>query len=213
MIRVGIVDDDAMVRTGLSFILKGRDDVALAWQAADGREALDRLHAEAVDVLLLDIRMPGMDGLTTLSALKELPTRPKTVVLTTFSTDDYVIRALKLGAEGFLLKDADPNDLVDAIRRVHRGEPSLSSAVTSTLIALATEAPAGNRPARDVVRALSERERQVAALMAQGLTNGQIASRLGTSPASVKSQLSSVFTKFGVDNRVSAALVMRDAGF
>ena len=119
MIRVGIVDDDAMVRTGLSFILKGRDDVALAWQAADGREALDRLHAEAVDVLLLDIRMPGMDGLTTLSALKELPTRPKTVVLTTFSTDDYVIRALKLGAEGFLLKDADPNDLVDAIRRVH----------------------------------------------------------------------------------------------
>lgn len=212
MIKVGVVDDDAMVRTGLSFILKGEDDIALAWQAADGQEALDRLGEAPVDVLLLDIRMPAMDGLATLAALAELSTRPKVVMLTTFNADDYVIRALTLGAEGFWLKDADPGDLMDAIRRVHRGEPSLSPAVTSTLIALATEAPAGSQSARDIVSTLSARERQVAALMAQGLTNGQIASRLATSPASVKAQLSSIFTKLGVDNRVSAALIIRDAG-
>ena len=213
MIRLGIVDDDAMVRTGLSFILGGEADIEVAWQAADGAEALARLDTDHADVLLLDIRMPGMDGLATLEALGSRPRRPAVIVLTTFNTDDYVVRALRLGAEGFLLKDADPARLVEAIRRVHAGEPMLSPEVTSTLIAALTDAaPAASQAATDALALLTDREREVAVLMAQGLTNAQIGTRLHVSMASVKAHLSHIFTKLGVDNRVSAALVVRDAG-
>lgn len=213
MIRLGIVDDDAMVRTGLSFILGGEADIEVAWQAADGAEALARLDTDHADVLLLDIRMPGMDGLATLEALGSRPRRPAVIVLTTFNTDDYVVRALRLGAEGFLLKDADPVRLVEAIRRVHAGEPMLSPEVTSTLIAAVTDATsAASRAASTALVLLTDREREVAVLMAQGLTNAQIGTRLHVSMASVKAHLSHIFTKLGVDNRVSAALVVRDAG-
>lgn len=213
MIRLGIVDDDAMVRTGLTFILGGETDIEVAWQAADGAEALARLDTDHADVLLLDIRMPGMDGLATLEALGSRPGRPAVIVLTTFNTDDYVVRALRLGAEGFLLKDADPARLVEAIRRVHAGEPMLSPEVTSTLIAALTDAaPAASQAATDALALLTDREREVALLMAQGLTNAQIGTRLHVSMASVKAHLSHIFTKLGVDNRVSAALVVRDAG-
>ena len=108
MIRLGIVDDDAMVRTGLAFILGGEADIEVAWQAANGIEALEHLAAQGADLLLLDIRMPGMDGLATLDALAGRDDRPRVIVLTTFNTDDYVVRALRQGADGFLLKDADP---------------------------------------------------------------------------------------------------------
>lgn len=210
MITIGIADDDAMVRTGLKLILGGETDLNLAWQAADGAAALERLAERWVDMLLLDIRMPGTDGLATLEALSRLPRRPKVIVLTTFNTDDYVVRALKLGAEGFLLKDADPTRLIDAIRRVNAGEPSLSPAVTTTLISVATDAPTASHAARSAFGSLSDRERDVALLMADGLTNAQIASRLGLSAASVKAHLSHIFTKLGVDNRVSAAMAVRD---
>lgn len=212
MIRLGIVDDDPMVRTGLAFILGGEDDIEVAWQAGDGAEALEALGREPVDVVLLDIRMPVLDGLATLTALADWPRRPKVIVLTTFNTDDYVLRALKLGADGFLLKDADPARLVEAIERVAGGETALSPEVTSTLIHAATESPAVDATARDAFASLTNREREVAELMAQGLTNAQIATRLHVSLASVKAHLASVFTKFGVDNRVSAAMVVRDAG-
>ena len=185
----------------------------MAWQAADGTEALARLDTDDADVLLLDIRMPGMDGLATLDALRVRPRRPAVIVLTTFNTDDYVVRALRLGAEGFLLKDADPARLVEAIRRVHAGEPMLSPEVTSSLIAAVTDAaPAAWQAASDALALLTDREREVAVLMAQGLTNAQIGTRLHVSMASVKAHLSHIFTKLGVDNRVSAALVVRDAG-
>lgn len=211
--RLGIVDDDPMVRTGLTFILGGEDDIEVAWQAADGGEALRRLDADGADVLLLDIRMPGMDGLATLEALGSRPRRPRVIVLTTFNTDDYVVRALRLGAAGFLLKDADPARLVEAIRRVHAGEPMLSPEVTQTLIAAVTDAaPPPARAAAETLAQLTEREREVAVLMAQGLTNAQIGTRLHLSLASVKAHLSHIFTKLGVDNRVSAAMVVRDAG-
>lgn len=215
MIALGLVDDDAMVRTGLRFILGGEPDMSVAWQAADGAEALALLDATPVDVLLLDIRMPGMDGLATIEALRSRPQRPRILVLTTFNTDDYVVRALGMGAEGFLLKDADPARLTDAIRRVHAGEPSLSPEVTSTLIAAATSVSVSAVPdaaARDALATLTPREREVAALMASGLTNAQIATRLGVSHASVKAHLAHLFTKLGVDNRVSAAMIVRDAG-
>ena len=213
MITVALVDDDPMVRTGLNFILKGEDGIDVAWQASDGAEALTTLHDRPVDVVLLDVRMPGLDGLATLEELRGWQTRPRVIVLTTFNTDDYVVRALKLGADAFLLKDADPARLVEAIQRVAAGENVLAPDVTRTLITVATDAPAAGDPsARALVAALTEREREVAVLMTQGLTNNQIGTRLHLSLASVKSHLTSLFVKLGVDNRVSAAMIIRDAG-
>ena len=213
MITVALVDDDPMVRTGLNFILKGEDGIDVAWQAGDGAEALTKLRDRPVDVVLLDVRMPGLDGLATLEELRGWQTRPRVIVLTTFNTDDYVVRALKLGADAFLLKDADPARLVEAIQRVAAGENVLAPDVTRTLITVATDAPiAGDPSARALVAALTEREREVAVLMTQGLTNNQIGTRLHLSLASVKSHLTSLFVKLGVDNRVSAAMIIRDAG-
>jgi response regulator receiver protein len=213
MITVALVDDDPMVRTGLNFILKGEDGIDVAWQAGDGAEALTKLRDRPVDVVLLDVRMPGLDGLATLEELRGWQTRPRVIVLTTFNTDDYVVRALKLGADAFLLKDADPARLVEAIQRVAAGENVLAPDVTRTLITVATDAPAAGDPsARALVAALTEREREVAVLMTQGLTNNQIGTRLHLSLASVKSHLTSMFVKLGVDNRVSAAMIIRDAG-
>lgn len=213
MITVALVDDDPMVRTGLNFILKGEDGIDVAWQASDGAEALTNLRDRPVDVVLLDVRMPGLDGLATLEELRGWQTRPRVIVLTTFNTDDYVVRALKLGADAFLLKDADPARLVEAIQRVAAGENVLAPDVTRTLITVATDAPTvGDPSARALVAALTEREREVAVLMTQGLTNNQIGTRLHLSLASVKSHLTSMFTKLGVDNRVSAAMIIRDAG-
>ena len=211
MISLGIVDDDPMVRTGLKLILGGDADLSVAWEAGDGAVALERLAETPVDLLLLDIRMPVRDGLATLAALQELPQRPRVIVLTTFNTDDYVVRALKAGANGFLLKDADPARLIEAIRRVAAGEPSLSPEVTATLIAAATAAPQADSAAQQALAGLTEREREVAELMAEGLTNAQIGNRLHLSLASVKAHLTSVFNKLGVDNRVSAAMLVRDA--
>lgn len=213
MITVALVDDDPMVRTGLNFILKGEDGIDVAWQAGDGAEALTKLRDRPVDVVLLDVRMPGLDGLATLEELRGWQTRPRVIVLTTFNTDDYVVRALKLGADAFLLKDADPARLVEAIQRVAAGENVLAPDVTRTLITVATDAPiAGDPSARALAAALTEREREVAVLMTKGLTNNQIGTRLHLSLASVKSHLTSMFTKLGVDNRVSAAMIIRDAG-
>ena len=213
MITVALVDDDPMVRTGLNFILKGEDGIDVAWQAGDGAEALTKLRDRPVDVVLLDVRMPGLDGLATLEELRGWQTRPRVIVLTTFNTDDYVVRALKLGADAFLLKDADPARLVEAIQRVAAGANVLAPDVTRTLITVATDAPAAGDPsARALVAALTEREREVAVLMTQGLTNNQIGTRLHLSLASVKSHLTSLFVKLGVDNRVSAAMIIRDAG-
>ena len=213
MITVALVDDDPMVRTGLNFILKGEDGIDVAWQAGDGAEALTKLRDRPVDVVLLDVRMPGLDGLATLEELRGWQTRPRVIVLTTFNTDDYVVRALKLGADAFLLKDADPARLVEDIQRVAAGENVLAPDVTRTLITVATDAPAAGDPsARALVAALTEREREVAVLMTQGLTNNQIGTRLHLSLASVKSHLTSLFVKLGVDNRVSAAMIIRDAG-
>jgi len=213
MITVALVDDDPMVRTGLNFILKGEDGIDVAWQAGGGGAAPPETPRPPPGVVLLDVRMPGLDGLATLEELRGWQTRPRVIVLTTFNTDDYVVRALKLGADAFLLKDADPARLVEAIQRVAAGENVLAPDVTRTLITVATDAPAAGDPsARALVAALTEREREVAVLMTQGLTNNQIGTRLHLSLASVKSHLTSMFVKLGVDNRVSAAMIIRDAG-
>lgn len=211
-ITVALVDDDPMVRTGLGYILRGEPGLTVAWQADDGAEALNLLAEQPVDVVLLDIRMPGMDGLATLETLQGRAQRPRVLVLTTFNTDDYVLRALGLGADGFLLKDTDPAELVAAIRRATTGDPILDSDVTRTLIEVATRGGSIDEAARRGVAQLTDREREVAVLMTQGLTNSQIGSRMNISLASVKTHLTAVFIKLGVDNRVSAAMIVRDAG-
>ncbi|WP_394275235.1 response regulator [Luteococcus sp.] len=214
-LRIALVDDDPMVRTGLGYILRGEPDMEVAWQAGDGGEALRLLADEPVDVILLDIRMAGTDGLATMEALAHLPGRPRVLMLTTFNTDDYVVRALRLGSDGFLLKDADPAELLEAIRRVQHGQTVLSPEVTRTLVSVATESSgpgAATVAAQQAMARLTSRECEVAALVAEGLTNSQISTRMNLSLASVKAHLTSTFTKLGVDNRVSVAMIVRDAG-
>ena len=209
--RVLVVEDESYLADAIALGLR-RETMAVD-VVGDGAEALTKLRDRPVDVVLLDVRMPGLDGLATLEELRGWQTRPRVIVLTTFNTDDYVVRALKLGADAFLLKDADPARLVEAIQRVAAGENVLAPDVTRTLITVATDAPAAGDPsARALVAALTEREREVAVLMTQGLTNNQIGTRLHLSLASVKSHLTSLFVKLGVDNRVSAAMIIRDAG-
>lgn len=214
-LRIALVDDDPMVCTGLGYILRGEPDMEVAWQAGDGGEALRLLADEPVDVILLDIRMAGTDGLATMEALAHLPGRPRVLMLTTFNTDDYVVRALRLGSDGFLLKDADPAELLEAIRRVQHGQTVLSPEVTRTLVSVATESSgpgAATVAAQQAMARLTSRECEVAALVAEGLTNSQISTRMNLSLASVKAHLTSTFTKLGVDNRVSVAMIVRDAG-
>ncbi len=212
MSSVLLVDDDPMVRTGLRMIIAADPELRVVGEAADGAEALRLIGELRPDVVLLDIRMPVLDGLGVLERLATASHRPRVLVLTTFNTDDYVLRALRQQAQGFLLKDADPADLLAAIRAVQRGEPVLSPAVTSTVIAAATASDQAAPGLREVADSLTEREREIAVLLAQGLTNAQIGTRLHLSLATVKAHLTRLFVKLGTDNRVSAAMAIRDAG-
>ena len=212
-IRVLIADDQPLQRAGQALILESADDIHVVAEAGNGEQAISLARTHRPDVVLMDVRMPGIGGIEATGIItRDLP-GTRVIVLTTFNTDDYVVRALKLGADAFLLKDADPARLVEAIQRVAAGENVLAPDVTRTLITVATDAPAAGDPsARALVAALTEREREVAVLMTQGLTNNQIGTRLHLSLASVKSHLTSMFVKLGVDNRVSAAMIIRDAG-
>ncbi|WP_427870031.1 response regulator [Leucobacter luti] len=215
MIRVLLVDDDAMVRTGLRMILGGDPELEIVGEAEDGEAGLAAIAELAPDVVLLDIRMPVLDGL---GVLERLAARagdgsgaPRVLVLTTFNTDDYVLRALRQHAQGFLLKDADPAEIIAAVRAVHRGDPALSPEVASTVIAAAT-AGAASPAAAEAAQELTAREREIAVLLARGLTNAQIGTELHLSLATVKAHLTRIFVKLGTDNRVSAAMAVRDAG-
>ncbi|MFT3877290.1 MAG: response regulator transcription factor [Propioniciclava sp.] len=212
MISVLIVDDDALVRTGLRMILELDAGLSLAGEAGDGAEALRRIAELHPDVVLLDVRMPVLDGLGVLAELARRPDSPAVVVLTTFNTDDYVLRALSSGARGFLLKDADPAEMIAAVKAAHRGDPVLSPAVTATVIRAATGTPGTDPVAAAMVAELTEREHEVAALLLAGRTNAEIARQLSMGLATVKAHITRIFTKLGVDNRVSAAMVLRDAG-
>ena len=213
MISVLVIDDDAMVRTGLGMIIAGDPELIAVGEAADGESGLRAIRELGPDVVLLDIRMPVLDGLGVLDRLAaSKATGPRVLVLTTFNTDDYVLRALRQNAHGFLLKDTNPAALIAAIKSVHRGEPVLSPDVTNTVIAAATASTRNSPEATQAVAELTQREREVAILMAQGLTNAQIASRLHLSLATVKAHLTRLFAKLGTDNRVSAAMRVRDAG-
>ncbi|MBB6346457.1 response regulator [Nonomuraea muscovyensis] len=213
MIRLLVVDDDPMVRTGLRLILGGEPDLEIAGEAGDGREAMAAIRELRPDVVLLDIRMPVQDGLVTTELLAGRPDRPRILVLTTFDADDMVLRALRLGADGFLLKDTPPPRMVEAVRAVAAGEPVLSPRVARQVIAAATDGHGRRRPEaeRELAR-LTERERQVAIEVARGSSNAEVAARLHMSVATVKANITRIFAKLETDNRVHVAMKVRDAG-
>jgi DNA-binding NarL/FixJ family response regulator len=213
LIRVVLVDDDPLVRSGLALILGGADDVEVVGQAEDGRAALAVVAEQRPDVVLMDIRMPGMDGIEATAALLRGTAPPKVIVLTTFGADDHVLRALSAGAHGFLLKDTAPVDIVDAVRRVAGGDPTVSPAVLETLIGQVTRGREPDRAhaAQERLARLTDREREIADAVGQGLTNAEIAAELHLSVPTVKAHVGRLFTKLGVDNRVQIALCVHDA--
>lgn len=213
-IRLLIVDDDPLVRSGLAMILGGTPTLTVVGQAADGRAGLAAVDELEPDVVLIDIRMPVMDGIEATVALTARKSPPKVIVLTTFDADDYVMRALAAGASGFLLKDTAPEDIVAAIHRVAAGEPMLSPSVTSTLIQQVTtqHSPDRSGPARERMARLTEREHEVALAVGRGLSNAEIAAALYLSVPTVKAHIGRLFSKLEVDNRVQIALCVHDAG-
>ncbi len=214
MTRVLITDDDALVRAGLSLMLGGAPDIEVVAEAANGREAVDAAHGGGLDIVLMDLRMPVMDGIAATAAITALPDPPKVIVLTTFDADEYVVRALAAGANGFLLKDTPPAEIVAAIGKVAAGEPMLSPAITTQLIRQVTDnAPDGrSEAALALVATLTDRERDVALAVGQGSSNAEIAEQLHLSIATVKAHISHLFDKLGASNRVQVAICMHDAG-
>jgi DNA-binding NarL/FixJ family response regulator len=214
-IRVVIVDDDALVRAGLSMLLGGAAGIEVVGEAADGAEVLGAIDRHRPDVLLLDLRMPRVDGIAVLGLLRTQPDPPAVVVLTTFDTDDHLLQALRNGAAGFLVKDTPPADIVRAIELVAAGESMLSPTVTRKLIdRLASGddgADARHRAAREQLRELTDRDREIALAVAEGKANAAIAAELHLSVATVKSHVSAVLSKLGLDNRVQIALLVQDA--
>lgn len=218
-VRVLVVDDDALVRSALAMVLGGDTGVRLVAEATDGDEVAAAVQASAPDVVLMDIRMPRMDGLAATDLLRRRPQPPEVIVLTTFSADDQVMRALRAGASGFLLKDTPPGEIVAAIHRVAAGEAMLSPTVTRQLIAhvVRSDGPVvsddpRSRRARARLDGLSEREREVALAVGRGMSNAQIAAEVYLSVATVKAHVSRVLTKLDLDNRVQVALLAHEAG-
>ncbi|GAA2618683.1 MULTISPECIES: response regulator transcription factor [Streptomyces] len=214
MIRVLLVDDDAIVRAGLRLMLGGAPDIELVAEAADGAEVPGMVAAHGPDVVLMDIRMPGVDGLAATERLRARPGAPDVLVLTTFHTDAHVLRALRAGAAGFLLKDTPPQEIVTAIRTVAAGDPVLSPAVTRRLIdQVAGDAGQGARTtaARTRLASLAEREYEVALAVGRGLSNAEIARELHLALPTVKTHVSRILTRLDLNNRVQIALLVHDA--
>jgi DNA-binding NarL/FixJ family response regulator len=217
-IRVVLVDDDPLVRAGLGLMLRGAPQLEIVGEAGDGAEGLEVIARTRPDVVLMDIRMPRMDGLTATQRLSQQCHPPKVIVLTTFDADEHVVRALANGATGFLLKDTSPPTIVEAIQKVAAGEPMLSPSVTAQLIRRVTRAPAADpnaertRAAATRLANLSGREREVAIAVGQGKSNADIAGDLFMSVATVKAHVSHIFVKMEVANRVQIAICVHEAG-
>lgn len=213
-IKVGIVDDDPLVRSALGLMLGGQADIEVVGEATDGQEALALVRTSAPDVVLMDIRMPRINGLEATRRVLTESQSPRVIVLTTFGADEYVVDALAAGADGFLLKDTPPPEIVAAIRAVASGEPILSPKATRTLITRLRAEPTGDRAAAAGRRleALTEREHEVALAVGRGLSNAEIAKELYLSIPTVKAHVSRLFDKLGATNRVQIAITVHDAG-
>jgi DNA-binding NarL/FixJ family response regulator len=211
-IRVLIADDQALVRSGFRLIIETRDDLEVVGEADDGAEAV-RLAAELdPDVILLDIRMPNVDGIEATRAIVASGSRARVLVLTTFDLDEYVYGAIRAGASGFLLKDVRPPDLIDAIRLVARGNALLGPTVTQRLLARFAAPAAGERGAAVALASLTGRERVILRLLAQGLSNAEIATELVISETTVKTHVSNLLRKLSVRDRVQAVIVAYQSG-
>jgi DNA-binding NarL/FixJ family response regulator len=212
-VRVVIVDDDALVRSGLTMMLGGAESVEVVGEAQDGSEVLGAIDRHHPDVLMLDLRMPKVDGLGALALLRGQPQPPAVIVLTTFDTDEYVLQALRRGAAGFLVKDTPPGDIVRAIELVASGESMLSPTVTRRLIDhLAADGDGEERRrAADQLRLLSPRDVEIAEAIAQGKPNAAIAAELHLSVATIKSHVSAMLAALQLENRVQLALLVQDA--
>ncbi|NUO42801.1 MAG: response regulator transcription factor [Streptomyces sp.] len=213
-IRLLLVDDDPLVRAGLSLMIGGADGIEIVGEAADGSDVEALVDRTRPDVVLMDIRMPSVDGLTATERLRARPDAPQVVLLTTFHADDQVLRALRAGAAGFVLKDTPPAEIVAAVHRVAAGDPVLSPTVTRQLMrhAAGTAADTRRTRARARIAALNDREREVAVAVGRGLANAEIATELFMSIATVKTHVSRVLAKLDLNNRVQIALLAYDAG-
>jgi DNA-binding NarL/FixJ family response regulator len=212
-IRVLVVDDQAMVREGLRMILDLQDDIEVVAEAGDGQAALQAVAEHRPDVVLMDIRMPGMNGLqATERLLRGGRPGPRVLVLTTFGEDEYLYAALRAGASGFLLKDTPPAQIVEAVRRVAAGDPILSPAITRRLMDRAATQADAHTIAQDKLQRLSPREYDVMLAVAQGKANAQIGAELFMSLATVKAHISHILTKLELGNRTQIALLAHDAG-
>ena len=212
--RVLIVDDDPLVRSALSLMLGGRSDLELVGEAVDGADGVRRSGELHPDVVLMDIRMPVLNGLAATRRLTESPRPPHVIVLTTFDADDYVLDAIRAGAAGFLLKDTPPAEIVAAIHKVVDGESMLSPTATRTLIRQVRDYGEDDRAhaAQTRLAALTDRESEVALAVGRGLSNAEIAAELYLSVATVKAHVSRLFDKLGATNRVQIAICVHDAG-
>jgi len=212
-VRVLLVDDDALVRAGLRMILSSAPDLELVGEADDGARAVAAVREHRPDVVLMDIRMPEMDGIAATAALRRLDTPPQVIVLTTYQADDQVLSALRAGASGFLLKHTPPAEIVNAVRLVAAGEAMPSPSVTRTLLSHVGNAQAAERrhAATQRLATLTDREREVAVSVGSGASNAEVAASLFMSEATVKAHVSRLFTKLDVANRVQIAIVVHDA--
>lgn len=214
MTRVLLVDDDPLVRSALRLMLGGQDDLEVVGEAVDGLDGVRLAGETRPDVVLMDIRMPRLNGLDATRRLLAAPQPPKVIVLTTFDADEHVVEALGAGADGFLLKDTPPAEIVAAIRKVVEGDPMLSPSVTRTLIARLRAGDGDDRAQAAATRlaALTGREHDVALAVGRGLSNAEVAAQLHLSVPTVKTHVSRVFDKLGVTNRVQVAICVHDAG-
>ena len=209
MIRVVLVDDQALFRAGIRMLVASQPDLEVVGEAGDGKEALEIVRTARPDVVLMDIRMPVMDGLTATAEILARPEPPKVVMLTTFDLDEAAARAIRQGASGFLLKDADPEFLLAAIRTVHAGSSVIAASATRDLFAHFAEAP---KPVPAQYAALTEREREIFALAARGLSNAEIAGREFLSEATVKTHISRILTKLALRDRVQLVVFAFEHG-
>jgi DNA-binding NarL/FixJ family response regulator len=212
MIRVVIADDQGMVRAGLRSLLEGEPDIEVVGEAADGQQALAAVGAHRPDVVLMDIRMPTLDGLAATRRLVADQTPARILILTTFDLDEYVFAALRAGASGFLLKDAPAEDLVAAVRILAAGDALLAPAVTRRVIQAFAQLPAPDASLRQQLGALSAREVEVLRLLARGCSNAEIARELVVSDATAKTHVSNVLTKLGLRDRIQAVIFAYDTG-
>jgi DNA-binding NarL/FixJ family response regulator len=212
VIRVLIADDQALVRAGFRVLIDSASDLEVVGEAGDGREAVALARSKRADVVLMDVRMPVLDGLAATRELTSVAGGPRIIILTTFDIDEYVFEALRAGASGFLLKDTEPADLLQAVRIVAAGEALLAPSVTRRLIEEFATRPDPHRTPPEALEVLTEREREVLALVARGLSNVEIATELFISPATAKTHVSRVMMKLGARDRAQLVVTAYETG-